>query len=61
MKRYNAPEIIFETLNVRDIVTVSGAAEPTAAPTAATGSPTEATFATSPSGNGIVLPEDTFG
>lgn len=67
MKHYHAPELEFERLFVRDVLTASGvttvgptnAADPTE-PTSAT-DPTRATDPTMPAGNGIVLPEDTFG
>ena len=68
MKRYHAPELEFEELCLRDVLTTSGGAtigptnptdptDPTGA-TDPTAAPTEPTTA---SGGGIVLPEDTFG
>ena len=70
MKQYHAPALEFELLCVRDVLTVSGggvttvgptnAPDPTD-PTGATGSTAAPTEATTASGGGIVLPEDTFG
>lgn len=67
MKHYHAPELEFELLQVRDVLTASGVGPTTSTdPTKATdptrvtdptAGPTEATSA----GGGIVLPEDTFG
>lgn len=68
MKRYYAPELEFEALILTDVLARSGGAtvgptnppdptDPTRA-TDPTAAPTEATTA---SGGGIVLPEDTFG
>ncbi len=66
MKQYYAPELEFEILEVRDVLTASGVGPTTAHdPTKAT-DPTRATDPTEPTGatssfGGIVLPEDTFG
>lgn len=67
MKRYHAPELEFELLEVTDVLATSGvgptaAHDPTKAtdPTRAT-DPTAAPTEVTSSGGGIVLPEDTFG
>ncbi len=66
MKRYDTPELVFEALEVEDVLTVSGGTvATTTGPTTAT-DPTRATDPTAPTepaqaGGGIVLPEDTFG
>ena len=67
MKQYHTPDLTYEELYLRDVLTTSGGVVTTLGPT----DPTDPTRATDPtlapteattgSGGGIVLPEDTFG